>query len=106
MITQATPENFRCPYHSWRYGTDGDLIYAPHQEGFQEGLPEQTICLPKVRCEEALGFYWINLDTDAEPLDVFLRDMLPIMEHYEFRQPHAGAGPDRVDQLQLEGGAR
>ena len=77
-------ENFRCPYHSWRYGTDGDLIYAPHQEGFQEGLPEQTICLPKVRCEEALGFYWINLDTNAEPLDVFLKDMLPIMAHYEF----------------------
>ena len=77
-------ENFRCPYHSWRYGTDGDLIYAPHQEGFQNGLPEQTICLPKVRCEEALGFYWINLDTYAEPLTVFLKDMLPIMEHYEF----------------------
>ena len=48
-------ENFRCPYHSWRYGTDGDLIYAPHQEGFQEGLPEQTICLPKVRCERSIG---------------------------------------------------
>ena len=77
-------ENFRCPYHSWRYGTNGDLIYAPHQEGFQDGLPEQTICLPKVRCEEALGLYWINLDTYAEPLTVFLKDMLPIMEHYEF----------------------
>ena len=77
-------ENFRCPYHSWRYGTDGDLIYAPHQEGFQDGLPEQTICLPKVRCEEALGLYWINLDTYGEPLTVFLKDMLPIMEHYEF----------------------
>ena len=77
-------ENFRCPYHSWRYGPDGDLIYAPHQAGFQAGLPEQTIGLPKVRCEAALGFYWINLDADAEPLDVFLKDMLPIMEHYEF----------------------
>ena len=77
-------ENFRCPYHSWRYGTNGDLIYAPHQEGFQDGLPEQSICLPKVRCEEALGLYWINLDTHAEPLTVFLKDMLPIMEHYEF----------------------
>lgn len=77
-------ENFRCPYHSWRYGTDGDLIYAPHQEGFQEGLPAESICLPKVRCEEALGFYWINLDPDAEPLDTFLKHMLPIMAHYEF----------------------
>ena len=40
--------------------------------------------MPAVRCEEALGFYWINLDSDAEPLSVFLKDMLPIMEHYEF----------------------
>jgi phenylpropionate dioxygenase-like ring-hydroxylating dioxygenase large terminal subunit len=77
-------EHFRCPYHSWRYGTDGDLIYAPHQEGFQEGLPIGSICLPKVRCEEALGFYWINLDHEAEPLDDFLKDMIPIMAHYEF----------------------
>ena len=77
-------ENFRCPYHSWRYGTDGDLIYAPHQEGFQDGLPKETICLPKVRCEQALGFHWINLDADAEPLEGFLKDMIPIMDHYEF----------------------
>jgi phenylpropionate dioxygenase-like ring-hydroxylating dioxygenase large terminal subunit len=77
-------ENFRCPYHSWRYGTDGDLIYAPHQEGFQGGLPAESICLPKVRCEAALGFYWINLDPDAEPLDDFLKGMIPIMAHYEF----------------------
>ena len=77
-------ENFRCPYHSWRYGTDGSLLYAPHQEGFQEGLPTQTLCLPTVHCDSALGFYWINLDANAEPLHAFLKDMIPIMGHYEF----------------------
>ena len=77
-------DQFRCPYHSWRYDNDGALTYAPHKEGFQGGLPQGDICLPKVRCEQALGFYWINLDTEAEPLEVFLRDMIPIMEHYEF----------------------
>ena len=82
-------ENFRCPYHSWRYGTDGELIYAPHQEGFQDGLPEQTNCLPKVRCEKALGFYWINLDTDAEPLDVYraLRSQNPTPRVLRLRMP-------------------
>ena len=86
LVTDHTgnTENFRCPYHSWRYDTDGDLIYAPHQDGFQEGLPTQTLCLPPVRCDKALGFYWINLDPDAEPLDAFLKDMIPIMGHYEF----------------------
>jgi phenylpropionate dioxygenase-like ring-hydroxylating dioxygenase large terminal subunit len=86
LVTDHTgnTENFRCPYHSWRYDTDGDLIYAPHQDGFQEGLPTQTLCLPPVRCDQALGFYWINLDPGAEPLDAFLKDMIPIMGHYEF----------------------
>jgi len=86
LVTDDTgnAENFRCPYHSWRYNTDGGLIYAPHQDGFQEGLPTQTLCLPAVQCDKALGFYWINLDPDAEPLDAFLKDMIPIMGHYEF----------------------
>ena len=59
-----------------------------------------------MRCEEALGFYWINLDTDAELLDVFLKDMLPIMEHYEFGNLTLVQDQHRVDQLQLEGRAR
>ena len=55
-------ENFRCPYHSWRYGTDGDSDLCPASGRVSGGLAARRICLPKVRCEAALGFYWINLD--------------------------------------------
>jgi phenylpropionate dioxygenase-like ring-hydroxylating dioxygenase large terminal subunit len=77
-------DNFRCPYHSWRYSPDGKLIHAPEPETFQEGLPADSITLPPVRCERALGFAWISLNPDIEPLDAYLEDMLPLMSHYGF----------------------
>ena len=88
LVDQNTgnAENFRCPYHSWRYGTDGGLLFAPHEPGFQQGLPKNGICLPKVRCEQALGFAWINFDDNAAPLAEFLQDLAPLMNHYQFDQ--------------------
>ncbi len=77
-------ENFRCPYHSWRYSNDGSLIYTPHKEGFQGGPPEESICLPEIQCDEALGFVWINFDEKAVSLKETLRDVIPLMNHYEF----------------------
>jgi phenylpropionate dioxygenase-like ring-hydroxylating dioxygenase large terminal subunit len=77
-------DNFRCPYHSWRYSPDGKLIHAPEPDSFQEGLPVESISLPPVRCEIALGFAWIALNPDIEPLDSYLEDMLPLMAHYCF----------------------
>ncbi|GIS02363.1 MAG: hypothetical protein CM15mP103_09140 [Gammaproteobacteria bacterium] len=58
-----------------------------------------------MRCEQALGFHWINLDADAERLEDFLKDMIPIMDHYEFGNLAPDAGPNGIDQLQLEGSA-
>jgi phenylpropionate dioxygenase-like ring-hydroxylating dioxygenase large terminal subunit len=77
-------ENFRCPYHSWRYDADGALVHAPAPEGFQAGLPCENVALAPVRCEVALGFAWISLDPELEPLVDYLQDLLPLMSHYRF----------------------
>ena len=77
-------EGFRCPYHSWRYSGDGELTYAPDSEGFSNGLPAEQVTLTPVRCDIALGFVWISLKPDIEPLAEYLGDMLPLMSHYEF----------------------
>jgi phenylpropionate dioxygenase-like ring-hydroxylating dioxygenase large terminal subunit len=77
-------DGFRCPYHSWRYDTDGSLAYVPNREAFQDGLPDDRLALRRVRCDVALGFAWITFDEDVEPLADYLVDMLPLMSHYEF----------------------
>ncbi len=76
--------SFRCPYHSWRYSNEGALEHVPHQEGFAGELPEQGMGLTELPCEVALGFAWISLDPGAEELTEYLKDMVPLLGHYEF----------------------
>ncbi len=65
---------FVCPYHSWTYGTDGRLIGAPHMEG--STVFDRAACrLPEYRLESWRGFLFVNLDDDADPLEVTMAPM-------------------------------
>ncbi len=56
---------FTCPYHAWTYANSGELIAAPHfEQGFGE-LSKSDLGLKSIACQEAFGFIWINLATDA-----------------------------------------
>lgn len=57
-----------CPYHAWSYGLDGTLKAAPRTRNLK-GFDPAEYCLPKVRVEELGGFWFINMDPDAEPLN-------------------------------------
>jgi len=77
-------QNFRCPYHSWRYDNAGALVHVPDAETFPEGVPAERLSLKEVRCEVRLGFAWIALDPEVEPIDDYLEDVIPLLQHYEF----------------------
>jgi phenylpropionate dioxygenase-like ring-hydroxylating dioxygenase large terminal subunit len=53
-----------CPYHSWTYDLDGNLVGLPGKEGFPEtgSGPGKLTELPAAECA---GFLWISLDRDA-----------------------------------------
>ncbi len=56
-----------CPYHAWTYSLDGSLRGAPamsQNAGFCRG----DYLLPAVRCEEWLGWIFITLNNDANPV--------------------------------------
>ncbi|WP_317056961.1 aromatic ring-hydroxylating oxygenase subunit alpha [Roseovarius rhodophyticola] len=53
-----------CPYHAWTYNLDGSLRGAPAMT-LNDGFCKESYQLPKVRCEEWLGWVFVTLNPDA-----------------------------------------
>lgn len=73
-------KTFVCPYHGWAFKSTGQLLstgshefdacYPPHY--FQEG--ERGVQLRRVKnVAQRAGFYFVNFDDNAMPLDDFLQ---------------------------------
>lgn len=60
-----------CQYHSWSYGTDGQLKAVPDERSFTD-IDRDELGLVPVRCETWEGFLFISEDPDAPPLLEFL----------------------------------
>ena len=59
-----------CPYHAWTYELAGNLRSGPNVRAVP-GFDRGEICLTEVRVEEFLGFLFVNLDENAEPMDIW-----------------------------------
>lgn len=53
-----------CPYHSWTYDLDGNLVGVPGKEGFPETYTG-TARLTELPAAECAGFLWISLDRNG-----------------------------------------
>lgn len=80
-ITQTHDEvghskGFTCPYHAWRFGTQGQLLTVADQRKFGE-TDRALLGLKELHCEEHVGFIWVCI-TRGESVDVkhYLGDML------------------------------
>jgi choline monooxygenase len=58
---------FRCAYHGWTYGLEGELISAPEFEGLRD-FRAGDFALRPVRTEEWSNLIFVNLDPAARPL--------------------------------------
>ncbi len=64
-------KRFTCPYHSWSYNLNGELVAVPQEFNFA-CLDRTERGLIPVRCEVWRGLIFINLDKDAGNLMEFL----------------------------------
>ncbi|MEO1140645.1 MAG: SRPBCC family protein [Pseudomonadota bacterium] len=53
-----------CPYHAWTYNLDGSLRGAPAMTG-NAGFCKSDYKLPKVRCQDWLGWVFVTLNPEA-----------------------------------------
>jgi phenylpropionate dioxygenase-like ring-hydroxylating dioxygenase large terminal subunit len=64
-------DNFTCAYHGWKWGLDGQLLWAQNEEDFPGGLCGK-VRLAEIKCETFAGFIWVNMDPDCVPLKDYL----------------------------------
>jgi choline monooxygenase len=74
---------FRCGYHGWTYGLDGELISATEIEGVEGFRPEDFSLVP-VQVEEWFNLVFVNLDPDARPLGESLGELPKQAGRFQF----------------------
>jgi phenylpropionate dioxygenase-like ring-hydroxylating dioxygenase large terminal subunit len=64
-----------CPFHGWRFNTDGSQSYIYCRKGFAAGsIDPDKMLLNEVRSAVKYGFVWINFDDGAPTLEEFFGD--------------------------------
>ncbi len=63
-----------CQFHSWSYDLRGNLQNVPEERDFV-GLCREQRPLASVRCEQWGGWWFVNLDPDAMPLQEWLHPL-------------------------------
>ncbi len=56
--------SFKCPYHSWVYNLEGQLIGRPREKAFSK-IPKENCSLKEIKIHNNKGFLWITLNSKA-----------------------------------------
>ncbi|MGH9025844.1 MAG: aromatic ring-hydroxylating oxygenase subunit alpha [Acidimicrobiia bacterium] len=68
---------FRCPYHSWVYSLDGQLVGIPGEEAYDgTGFRKEDFPLVELACESIFGLVFVCMADDSEPLSAWLGDKI------------------------------
>ena len=81
---EGTTRVLTCPYHSWAYDLDGNLVNAPKMEDKQ--FDRSKCRLQQLRVETWLGFIFVNLDANAKPLAPRLSPLTKQLENYHIER--------------------
>lgn len=74
---------FRCPYHSWTYSLQGELLGTPEMKQTKNFDRSQYGLVP-IRLESWDGFLFITFDPAAPSLAEFLGDLPEVLANYRF----------------------
>ena len=76
---------FQCPYHSWIYVLDGQLVRAKHTEDLED-FSLGAYSLAPIHMATWQGFVFLNLtDGEVEPLEDQLGDLVEHFARFDFR---------------------
>lgn len=108
MILVNEPKNIkgpiRCPYHSWSYDFDGNLVATPHVGGVGKDrhacINKDELSLFDMRSHAWLGVVFVNISGDAP---AFEEEHAHLLERWnEFDKPLHACAPDSMFEMTVK----
>lgn len=91
LYDEGNTNIFTCPYHAWKYTSDGKLAGVPMRaELYPDLVPEDWSLVEVARMECYKGTVWATWDGDAPPLATYLGDALT---HLDLALDHRDGSP-------------
>ena len=81
----SSQDSFRCPYHDWQFGLNGDVIGCPDPDDFPEGSPIGKRKLVEVRVDTWDGFIFYTMNNEAPELLEYLDPLPEIYKNHNFK---------------------
>ncbi|GIX30727.1 MAG: hypothetical protein KatS3mg124_1199 [Porticoccaceae bacterium] len=79
--------NIICPFHGWRWDTQGNNHYVLSREEFKGGkLCPEDVRLREVKCEVYAGFVFINFDPQCMPFDEFIAPIRWLLDDLNLKE--------------------
>ena len=79
--------NIICPFHGWRWDTEGNNQYILEQQEFKNGeLKNSEVGLKELQCEVYAGFVFINFDPDCMPFEEFIEPVRWLLEGLNIKE--------------------
>ena len=78
-----TLKAFKCPYHSWTYSLNGELLSRPRENLFDE-IPKNKCNLKSIELSEKHGLLWIQLSKKAvKESKKYFEELDILIDHYD-----------------------
>jgi len=77
---------FMCKFHGWKWKLDGSTSQVVDESDWGGCLTREDTDLVPVRVGTWGGFVYVNMDSSAEPLEDYLRDVIERCSKFEFEK--------------------
>ena len=71
-----------CPYHAWTYSLDGQLKVARYMDR-TSCFNKDNFKLPEIKCEVFMGWIYVSLNNEIEPVSSLLGDLEKVISPYK-----------------------
>ncbi len=84
----GSADAFTCPFHSWRFGLDGQNQKVTDEETFHPDVLCHGKDLTEVRCESAAGLIFLSMNDQVMPLADYLGEVADHLALYDIGAMH------------------